>query len=167
MPKPLPTDDPLLPVFTVGTVARMLKVSVQTLRLYEHRGLVLTVKSSGNQRLYSVADVERLKCIRHAISVEKVSIEGIRKIHAMIPCWIHVNCPMDQRVKCPSYERSDAGCWTYKHQSNVCADRDCQSCEIYLMSSNCSQIKQLIRDRLNAGITPQMPLENQVKDTAV
>ncbi|MDK9700301.1 MAG: MerR family transcriptional regulator [bacterium] len=167
MSKPTPTDDPLLPVFTVGTVARILKVSVQTLRLYEQRGLIIIKKSTGNQRLYSVADVERLKCIRHAITEEKISIEGIRKIHAMIPCWIHVNCPMEQRIQCPSYERNDAGCWTYKHQSNVCADRDCQTCEIYLMSNNCSEIKHLIRDRLNAGINNPIPLENQAKDASV
>jgi len=148
MPKQKKIDDPLLPVFTVGTVARMLGISVQMLRLYEQRGLLLVKKSAGNQRLYSPTDVERLKCIRHAITEEKISIEGIRKIHALIPCWVHVNCPIEQRSICPAYERNDAGCWTYKHQTNVCADHNCHECENYLLSSNCGEIKKLIRDRL-------------------
>ena len=64
------------PVYTIGTAAKMLSVSVQTLRLYEHEGLILPFKTPGNQRMYSPEDIERLRCIRKMINEEKISIDG-------------------------------------------------------------------------------------------
>jgi len=132
------------PFYSIGTVARMLGVSVFTLRMYERRGLILARKSSGNQRLYSQSDIERLKCIRTSISKHKISIEGIRRIQSMVPCWENVQCPMVQRLACPAFAASDAGCWTYKHQTNVCAGRDCLQCKVYLLAGDCEQIKSLV-----------------------
>jgi MerR family transcriptional regulator/heat shock protein HspR len=138
------TNNDKTPLHTIGSVARILGVSVQTLRMYERRGLILAQKSAGNQRLYSQSDIERLKCIRMSISKHKVSIEGIRRIQSMIPCWENVQCPMEQRVECPAFAESDAGCWTYKHKSNVCAGRDCLHCNVYLLAGDCEQIKSLV-----------------------
>jgi len=137
-------DNKETPLFSIGTVARMLGVSVFTLRLYERRGLILTRKSSGKQRLYTQLDIERLKCIRTSISKHKISIEGIRRIQSMVPCWENVQCPMEQRVACPAFTVSDAGCWTYKHKMNVCAGRDCLQCKVYLLAGDCEQIKSLV-----------------------
>jgi MerR family transcriptional regulator/heat shock protein HspR len=137
-------DNKEMPLFSIGTVAQMLGVSVQTLRLYERRGLILAHKSSGNQRLYSQSDIERLKCIRTSIGKHKISIEGIRRIQSMVPCWENVQCPMEQRTECPAFTASDAGCWTYKHKTNVCAYRDCLYCKVYLLAGDCEQIKSLV-----------------------
>ncbi len=90
------------PIYSIGTVARMLEVSVHTLRLYEREGLVLTDRLSGNHRLYSAEDVERLRCIRIAITEEKLSIEGIKRIHSLIPCWDIVGCSQADRDQCPA-----------------------------------------------------------------
>ncbi len=133
------------PIYSIGTVASMLGISVQTIRLYEQRGLLVVEKSEGNQRRYSQSDVERLECIRKTINEEKISIEGIRRIHSMIPCWEHIQCPMEQRIVCPAYMRHDAGCWTYKHQSNICSQHNCRDCAIYQQSVDCNNIKSLIR----------------------
>lgn len=138
------TDNKDTPLFPIGTVARALGVSVQTLRLYERRGLILARKSSGNQRLYSESDIERLKCIRTAIGTHKISIEGIRRIQSMVPCWENVRCPMEQRMKCPAFTSSDAGCWTYNHRANACEGRRCLSCRVYLLAGDCAQIKSLV-----------------------
>jgi len=137
-------NDILTPQYSIGTVARMIGVSVFTLRMYERRGLILTQKSKGKQRLYSKSDVERLKCIRTSISKHKISIEGIRRIQSMVPCWENVQCPMEQRMTCPAFIASDAGCWTYKHKTNVCAGRDCLHCKVYLLAGDCEQIKSLV-----------------------
>jgi MerR family transcriptional regulator, heat shock protein HspR len=133
-----------MPVFDIGTVARMLGVSVQTLRLYERRGLILVQKSASHQRRYTAADVERLRCIREAITRHKISIEGIRRIQSLVPCWEYVKCPTEQRLACPAYLEHAAGCWTYKHRKNVCAHADCRACRVYQLSSDCGSIKALI-----------------------
>jgi MerR family transcriptional regulator/heat shock protein HspR len=135
------------PLHLIGNVARILGVSVQTLRMYERRGLILAQKSAGNQRLYSETDIERLKCIRTSISKHKISIEGIRRIQSMIPCWENMLCSMEHRVEGPAFVASDAGCWTYKHNSNVCAGRDCLHCRVYLLAGDCAQIKSLVHQQ--------------------
>ncbi len=134
------------PQYSIGTVAEILNVSVESIRLYERKGLLLTAKGDHNRRTYSDADVERLRCIRTAINEQKISIEGIRRIHALIPCWKHLDCPMKQRLQCPAYRRNIAGCWTYRHEGNVCAARDCQACIVYHLSADCERIKFLIHN---------------------
>ncbi|HUI09244.1 MAG TPA: MerR family transcriptional regulator [Bacteroidota bacterium] len=133
------------PVYSIGTVARLLEVSVQTLRLYESEGLILPHKSAGGQRLYTEADVHRLECIRRAITEEKVGIAGIRRMHSLIPCWQFVHCTDEERRHCPAYTDHDGGCWTYRHAGNPCEGRECRSCEVYRMATSCAGIKQLIQ----------------------
>ncbi len=141
------TFDREKPIYTIATAAGMVGVSVETLRLYERRGLILIYKSRGNQRLYSQSDVERFECIRKAINEHKISIEGIRRMQAMIPCWEYVQCSTEQRNVCPAYNRPDAGCWTYKHKKNACKDRECKTCSVYQLSADCDNIKAAIHQR--------------------
>jgi MerR family transcriptional regulator, copper efflux regulator len=52
---------------TIGAVAREAGVSVPTVRFYESQGLLSAApRSEGNYRLYTAADVRRLKLIRRA-----------------------------------------------------------------------------------------------------
>ncbi len=52
---------------TIGAVAREAGVSVPTVRFYESQGLLgAAPRSEGNYRLYTPADVRRLKLIRRA-----------------------------------------------------------------------------------------------------
>ncbi len=137
-------NDQSEPLYAIGAAARMLGVSVATLRLYERRGLILARKSAGNQRLYSPSDIERIQCIRSAINDHKISIEGIRRIQSMVPCWATVQCPVEQRKACPAFTDSNAGCWTYRHTANVCVERDCLHCRVYLAAGDCTGIKSLL-----------------------
>lgn len=50
MNKPTSQDTPLYPI---GTAARMLGVSVHTLRMYERKGLIIPHHAESNQRLYT------------------------------------------------------------------------------------------------------------------
>jgi MerR family transcriptional regulator/heat shock protein HspR len=49
----------------------------QTLRKYERAGLIRPSRQSGNQRLYSEADVRRLRRIRYLVDVRGVNIAGL------------------------------------------------------------------------------------------
>ena len=138
-------QDENTPVYSIGSTARMLGVSVQTLRLYEAEGLILPSKSSGGQRRYSRADIERLECIRRAITEQKIGIAGIRHMQALVPCWQIVKCMPEERDNCPAFQNHDGGCWTYHHPNNACATRDCRLCEVYRMSTTCAGIKQIIQ----------------------
>lgn len=85
-------DDPDQPVFSISTAAQLLHISPQTLRLYETEGLILPARSSGNQRKYSRNDLERLRCLREALQGQKLTISGIKRILALLPCWTIVRC---------------------------------------------------------------------------
>ena len=52
------------PCFVISVTARMVGLHAQTLRYYERVGLIWPSRSIGRQRLYSLADVERLRRIR-------------------------------------------------------------------------------------------------------
>lgn len=134
----------LTPLYSIGSVARMLGISVQTLRHYEREGLIIPYKSDSNQRWYSKADIERLECIRRAISEEKLSIEGIKHIHALIPCWQIRSCSEQDRADCEAFKGHTRGCWNYSHSNNVCGSRDCRLCEVYNLAVNCEEIKKSI-----------------------
>ena len=145
------TQDPQAPVYSIGTVARLLGVSVFTLRLYEREGLILAEKSESNQRRYSFNDIERLKCIRRAITEQKFGIAGIKTIFSMIPCWNIVHCSEDDRKNCQAYLGHTGPCWSLKHLNNTCETRTCRDCAVYRDFADCVKVKQSI---VNISPTP-------------
>jgi MerR family transcriptional regulator/heat shock protein HspR len=130
----------------------MLGVSVQTLRHYEREGLIAPYKSGTNHRWYSKADIDRLECIRKAINEDRMSIEGIKHIHALIPCWQIRGCSENDRANCDAFKGHKQGCWGYPHANNVCSTRDCRLCEVYQLAVNCEDIKKAIIHSTNGII---------------
>ena len=51
-------------LFMIGVAAQLAGMHPQTLRLYERRGLLTPTRSRGGTRMYSLADVERLRRIQ-------------------------------------------------------------------------------------------------------
>jgi MerR family transcriptional regulator/heat shock protein HspR len=52
------------PCFVISIAAKMVGLHAQTLRYYERVGLIWPSRSVGRQRLYSPADIERLRKIK-------------------------------------------------------------------------------------------------------
>ena len=72
-----PNDDfTTEPCFVISVAARMVGLHAQTLRYYERVGLVMPSRSGGRQRLYSVADVERLRRIKTFTDEMGVNLAG-------------------------------------------------------------------------------------------
>jgi MerR family transcriptional regulator/heat shock protein HspR len=55
----------------------MVGVHAQTLRYYERMGLVVPSRSSGNRRLYSQRDIEKLKRVKALIDDLGVNLAGV------------------------------------------------------------------------------------------
>ncbi len=92
----------------IGPVAARLGVTEQTLRLYEVHGLVKPVRR-GRERAYRPGDVQWLACLRRLIHVEKVSIEGVKRLLHFAPCWkIAIDGTRYVCPRCPVY-RDGAG----------------------------------------------------------
>jgi len=137
------------PIYPIRTAAKLLNISVHTLRMYEKENLIIPFKKSTNHRLYSQSDIDRINCIRSAINDSKISINGIKTIYSMMPCWEVVNCSKEDRAKCAAYQRHSSPCWALKGEDTICAKKDCRSCSVYLDFGECGSIKNFIRNKLS------------------
>ncbi|MCX7798657.1 MAG: MerR family transcriptional regulator [Melioribacter sp.] len=133
------------PLFPISTAAKLLNISVHTLRMYEREGLIIPFKKESNQRLYSKADLERIECIRKAINESKISINGIKTIYSLIPCWSVMNCSHKDRKNCKAYNEHTGPCWNYEHPKTICEKRNCRDCDVYQKYTQCNEIKELIK----------------------
>ena len=71
------------PCYVISIAARMVGMHAQTLRQYERVGLVEPQRSRGNIRLYSRADVARLRQVQRLISDLGVNLAGVEVILRM------------------------------------------------------------------------------------
>lgn len=68
------------PVYMISVAAELAGMHPQTLRIYERKRLVQPQRSAGNTRLYSEADIERLRLIQHLTQEEGVNLAGVMRI---------------------------------------------------------------------------------------
>ena len=68
------------PAFIISVAARMLGVHAQTLRYYERVGLIIPSRSRGRIRLYSRADLERVRKVQGLIDKLGVNLAGAEVI---------------------------------------------------------------------------------------
>ena len=67
------------PLYVISVAARMLEVHPQTLRLYERQGLVCPQRQ-GHNRMFSDADIERIRQIQRMKDDLGVNLAGIEVI---------------------------------------------------------------------------------------
>jgi MerR family transcriptional regulator/heat shock protein HspR len=67
-------------VFMISVAAELASMHPQTLRMYEARGLIAPKRSPKNTRLYSQADVERLRRIQRMTSEEGLNLAGVETV---------------------------------------------------------------------------------------
>ncbi|TMM11485.1 MAG: MerR family transcriptional regulator [Actinobacteria bacterium] len=67
-------------VYMISVAAEIAGMHPQTLRLYETRGLITPERSSGNTRLYSETDLERLSRIQELTTELGMNLAGVEKV---------------------------------------------------------------------------------------
>ena len=82
------------PRYMISVAAEIVGMHPQTLRIYENRGLVRPKRTAGNTRLYSEADLERLRLIQRLTTELGLNLAGVetvlrledelRRAHALI-----------------------------------------------------------------------------------
>jgi MerR family transcriptional regulator/heat shock protein HspR len=71
------TDWESKPRYVISVAARIIGIEAHTLRYYERLGLVEPERSSGNIRLYSEDDIERLRYVKALMSDCGVNLAGV------------------------------------------------------------------------------------------
>jgi MerR family transcriptional regulator, heat shock protein HspR len=64
-------------IYSIGTVARMYDIHQQSLRQYERLGLLVPNRTSGNTRMYSKHDIEKLETILSLTQDMGVNLAGV------------------------------------------------------------------------------------------
>jgi MerR family transcriptional regulator/heat shock protein HspR len=72
------------PVYYISVVAEMVEIHPQTLRMYERMGLVTPRRTRNNIRLYSDADVQRVRRIQHLTQGLGVNLAGVELIFSLL-----------------------------------------------------------------------------------
>jgi MerR family transcriptional regulator/heat shock protein HspR len=67
-------------VYVISVAAELAGVHPQTLRVYERKGLLRPLRTTGNTRRYSVQDIERLRRIQDLTQREGVNLAGARMV---------------------------------------------------------------------------------------
>jgi len=68
------------PRYMISVAADLVGMHPQTLRIYEAKGLVNPQRTAGNTRLYSEADLERLRLINRLTSELGLNLAGVEHV---------------------------------------------------------------------------------------
>ncbi|MGO4887661.1 MerR family transcriptional regulator [Anaerobacillus sp. MEB173] len=68
-----------MPLFPIGIVKKLTELSARQIRYYEEHELIHPARTSGNQRLFSFNDVDRLLEIKSLIE-QGVYVSGIKQV---------------------------------------------------------------------------------------
>jgi MerR family transcriptional regulator/heat shock protein HspR len=68
------------PIYMISVAAELVGMHPQTLRLYENKGLVRPKRTPGGTRLYSEADVERLRIIQRLTTELGLNLAGVELV---------------------------------------------------------------------------------------
>jgi MerR family transcriptional regulator, heat shock protein HspR len=71
------------PRYMISVAADLVGMHPQTLRIYEQKGLVRPRRTAGNTRLYSEADLDRLRTIQRLTSELGLNLAGVELVLRM------------------------------------------------------------------------------------
>ena len=68
------------PRYMISVAADLVGMHPQTLRIYENKGLIRPKRTAGNTRLYSEADIERLRLIQQLTNDLGLNLAGVEQV---------------------------------------------------------------------------------------
>lgn len=95
MPRDDKQDEPL---YLIGVAARLCEVHPQTLRMYERLGLVRPARIGRKNRMYSDADIERLRQIQRLTQDMGVNLAGVEVILDLLDKMQQMQEQMDSEI---------------------------------------------------------------------
>ena len=144
-----PNHDLTEPVMSIGTLAAKVGLSDSAIRKYENACLVIAHRTPSGHRRFSHEDIDRIRNIQRMIQDLGVSIEGIRRLQALLPCWELLPCSPQRREACPAHQDNTRPCWMIKGlDCQPSHGNECRECVIYRFGSLCTEeIKSLVYDQ--------------------
>ena len=86
------------PVYMISIAARLCEMHPQTLRLYERAGLIKPHRVSLKNRMYSDADIERLRQIQRLTHELGVNLAGVEVILRLLDQMEQMRLHMEEEI---------------------------------------------------------------------
>lgn len=96
------------PLYMISVAAELAGMHPQTLRIYERKQLIQPQRSAGNTRLYSEADIQRLRLIQQLTQDEGVNLAGVERILEMQCELERLRAEVDRAIRAAEEARRDA-----------------------------------------------------------
>jgi len=68
------------PIYMISVAAELVGMHPQTLRMYEQKGLIRPKRTPGGTRLYSEADVDRLRIVQRLTTELGLNLAGVELV---------------------------------------------------------------------------------------
>ena len=83
-------------LFLISMAAERLGMHPQTLRKYERLGLIQPSRTIGSMRLYSRAELERLRVIKHLVDELGIDLAGVQRLLSIAEVMQRIQPLMDE-----------------------------------------------------------------------
>jgi MerR family transcriptional regulator/heat shock protein HspR len=84
------------PRYMISVAADLVGMHPQTLRIYETKGLIRPKRTAGNTRLYSEADLERLRLIQQLTNELGLNLAGVEHVLRLQDELLHMRNRLDR-----------------------------------------------------------------------
>ncbi len=150
-----PQRDDKRPVFMIGIAAEMAGMHPQTLRMYERRGLVQPGRTKGRTRLYSEADLARLRRIQ-ALGESGLNLAGIERV-------LELEQKLDAAMRRVRDLEREAEARLAEHRQAIDASRRAMSTEIVHVRRAAGPPAVRVKQVIPAGLRP-VPRDPDTRD---
>src|SRR3954449_8942491 len=84
------------PRYMISVAADLVGMHPQTLRGYENKGLIRPKRTAGNTRLYSEADLDRLRLIQRLTNELGLNLAGVEHVLRLQDELVHMSRRLDR-----------------------------------------------------------------------
>jgi MerR family transcriptional regulator/heat shock protein HspR len=84
------------PRYMISVAADLVGMHPQTLRIYENKGLIRPKRTAGNTRLYSEADLDRLRLIQRLTNELGLNLAGVEHVLRLQDELVHMRRRLDR-----------------------------------------------------------------------
>ncbi len=125
-------------------VAKVLNLSVETLRLYEREGLLVPYKLTSGHRRFTSDDIEWIRCLQEQIHENKLNFAGIRYMLSTLACHEVKPCCLPDHESCPAGSKSCRPCWDFEDTPCRTKGESCRTCIVYQQVFDRDKLKSML-----------------------
>lgn len=129
------------PVYTLGVASKLSGIPPHSIRQYIEKGLVIPFRTETKRHLFSEIDILRLKSIKKYIN-SGLNIAGLKALYAQVHGSMINSCVSDNCENCAAFVSSNLPCWVANKDNVKCLNKDCRTCEVYMMADPVEDLKE-------------------------